>query len=44
VLDVAVAQPLGQVAGDIARSIVREEPGPIGGLGLIKPTSRPSRS
>ena len=39
VFDVAVAQPLGQVAGDIARSVVREEPGPVGGLGLIKPTS-----
>src|SRR5262249_31631678 len=38
VLDVAVAKPLGQVASDITRTVVGQQPGSVSGPGLIKPT------
>lgn len=37
VFDAAGAKPLGQVTCDIAGTVVRQEPGPIGRLGVIQP-------
>ena len=38
VLDVAVIEPFGEVAGDVAGTVVGQKPWSIGWLGLIKAT------
>ena len=39
VFDVAVVEPFGQVVGDVAGTVVEQEPGPIGEYGLVQSAS-----
>ena len=38
VLDVAGSEPFGQIAGDVAGTIVGQEPWVLHGIGLVQPT------